>query len=66
MLFANWEMFGKSERVSEKWMQPYITKALIHVRWKLNQLIDGGKGKPAGLDQEVWDDLKDARGSEAA
>ena len=59
-------MCGQSERVSKKWMQPYITKTLIHVCWKLNQLIDAGKGKPPGMEQEVWDELKEARGSEAA
>ena len=47
-------------------MQPFITKALIHVRWKLNQLIDGGKPKPAGMDDDVWEALKEARATGAS
>ena len=59
-------MCGESNRVSKKWMQPIITKALIHVRWKLNRIIDRDGRMPAGMDPQVWDDLVAMRGSEAS
>ena len=47
-------------------MQPRITKALIHVRWKLNRIIDGDGNMPAGIYPQVWDDLVAMRGTKAS
>ena len=59
-------MRRESNRVSKKWMQPIITKVLIHVRWKLNRIIDRDERMPAEMDLQVWDDLVAMRGSKAS
>ena len=47
-------------------MRPIITKVLINIRWRLNQLIDNNAAKPADVDAEHWKTLVAMRGTEAA
>ena len=40
VLIAVWEIKGKTQKINKKWFGPLITKVLITVRWRLNQLIN--------------------------
>lgn len=63
---ADWEVCGDSHKVSEKFFGPIITKGLITLRFRTNQLIDGRKPRPEDLKKEYWDDMVAQRASEGA
>lgn len=56
-LCTEWDVYGDARKISEQWLGPLITKALINARWKVNQLIDMGKRRPAEVDREQWNIL---------
>lgn len=59
-------MCGDSDKVNEKFLGPIITKGLITLRFRTNQLIDGNKARPADVKKEYWDDMVAGRATEAA
>jgi hypothetical protein len=57
---------GTSDKVSEKFFGPIITKGLITLRFRINQLIDGKKPRPEDVKKEYWDDMVADRATEGA
>lgn len=62
----DWHICGSSDRVSEKWMHPYITKSLINSRFKVNCMIDNNQLRPTDVDPSYWKTLIENRATEAA
>lgn len=64
-MLPDWEMQGHSKKVSEKWLEPIITKVLITTRFRLNALIDEDSRRPVEVTREQWETLVKIRRSDA-
>lgn len=62
----DWQMCGDAERLSEKYLQPIITKTLITTRFRINQLIDAKQKRPDDVHGPYWKKLVALRSTEAA
>lgn len=63
---VDWQMCGDAERVTEKYLQPIITKTLITTRFRINQLIDAKQKRPDDVHGPYWKKLVAMRSTEAA
>ena len=68
VLFAYWELKGKgpARLIDKMWFQKIVTKILINIRYRLNQLIDQNTPKPPELVFEQWNDLIAMRATKLA
>lgn len=63
-MHVDWECRGNKNKINEKWFGPIITKVLITMRWRLNNLIDAGCPKPPEVKDEQWNHLLSVRKTE--
>lgn len=63
-MYVDWECRGSKKKINEKWFGPIITKVLITMRWRLNNLIDAGCPKPAEVKDDQWNHLLTVRKTE--
>lgn len=63
---VDWEISGDNTKVSDKYIQPIITKTLITARYRINQLIDGDHRRPDDVPLAYWKKMVEIRSTDTA
>jgi hypothetical protein len=58
MIYSEYEVHGEADRVDERYIKKFGTKALITWHHTLNKAVDMGEKKPPKLNFKYWEELK--------
>lgn len=61
MIYSEYEVHGEANRVDERYIKKWRTKALITWRHTLNKVVDMREKKPPKLNVIYWKELKKIR-----
>jgi hypothetical protein len=56
-IYGDWEIYGNSNRISDKWLKSEVGKCHINHRFILGKLILAGEPKPPEVLEQHWKDL---------
>jgi hypothetical protein len=56
-IYGDWEIYGDSNRISDKWLKSKVGKCFINHKFTLGKLILAGEPKPPEVLEQHWKDL---------